>query len=120
MLTSLPGIRMMMGIASDSDTIREDVSYVGSPATYRAQENWLLLWLQWLVRCDLSQTSNTPEFLEAAIMPKEIQELVRCPTFGTGEVGINGLLVVDGFSPVFSIKHSDSPPFCSRLVVSPE
>ena len=56
MLASLFGIWMVMSIASDSDAIREDVSYVCSSAAYRAQEGWLLLWLQWLVRCKLSQT----------------------------------------------------------------
>lgn len=53
-------------------------------------------------------------------MPKEIQELVRCFTFGAGKVGINSFLVVDGLGSIFSIKHSDSPPFCYRSVVSPE
>jgi len=78
-----------MSIASDSDAIREDVSYVCSPSTYRTQENWFLLWLQWLVWCELSQANGTPEFLECAIMAEEIQELVRRTTSGTGKAGIN-------------------------------
>ena len=76
MLASLSVIGMMMSIASDSDAIREDVSYVCSSSTYRTQEDWLLLRLGWLVRCELSQTYDTPESLEAAIMTKEVKELV--------------------------------------------
>lgn len=110
----------MVSIASDSDAIREPVSDVSTPATHRAEESWHFLWLQWFVRCELSQTEDTSEFLVFPIMPEEVKELPGCTASGTGKIGVYVLFVVDGLGSFFSIKHLISPPFHSRLVVSLE
>ena len=110
----------MMGIASNPDTIRESVSDMCTPPADRAEKLWLLLGLQWLIWCKLSQAESTSEFLVFPIMSEEVKELIGCTASGAGKAGVYMLSMVDRISPVFSIEHSESPPFLSRLVIFPE
>jgi Arc/MetJ-type ribon-helix-helix transcriptional regulator len=70
--TSLLWIGIVMGVASNSDAVREGVGDMCASPADRTEKLRLLPGLQWLAWCELSQAESTSEFLAFPIMSEEV------------------------------------------------